>query len=117
MALTWKWDDKCGEITERMETADGVQEYTFNMYDCNGLAMWLSEWEEKGEQWHALRGFFADEAHAKKCLGLTKGYPDNIHNNWIKVKLNVAYPKMRKLANLLVKAFNDLKIELYKEEK
>lgn len=115
MALTWKWDEKCGEVTESSWNPETKEKklYTFTMYDCNGLAMWL--WENETQ--YELRGFFADEEHAKNCLGLAKGYHDNIHDNWVKVRLNVAYPKMRKLANLLIKAFDNLEIELYKEEK
>lgn len=115
MALRWNWDEKCGELEAKAFNPETkkIEPYKYTFYDCNGLAMWLWETEEQ----YGLAGFFADEEHAKNCFGISKGYKENIHENWIKVRLNVSYPKMRKLAQIIVKAFDNIKIELYKEEK
>lgn len=104
---------KIGEITEVRKG----NEYTFPLYACNGLCAWVAEYEEDGKEMVQLQGFFCDEQHAKNCFGLGKTGKKNIYEGSItKVKLNTADKGMVKLAKLMAQAFDDITIELYREE-
>lgn len=117
MALHWLWKDKCGEATFRFW--DG-EERTVSLYEGNAFLIFINEYKENGKDMYNLFTFFADEAHAKNMLGLGKG--ENAHNTFntereklIKVRLNKKKCKAGKIISLLVRAFDDLTIELYKE--
>ena len=121
MALYWDWKDKVGEAI--FESNVG-QEYTINLYKGNAFLIFINEYketDEKGEEhnMYNLYSFFCDEAHAKRCLGLVKG-TDNIFSDGFyrmkKIRINKEkYSYTNKLVSMLVKAFDNLDIEIYKE--
>ena len=121
MALYWDWKDKVGEAI--FESNVG-QEYTINLYKGNAFLIFINEYQEtdeKGEvhNMYNLHSFFCDEAHAKRCLGLVKG-TDNMFNDGYcrmkKIRINKEkYSCTNKLVSMLVKAFDNLDIEIYKE--
>ena len=122
MALYWEWKDKCGEAI--FESTEG-QVYTMSLYKGNAFLIFINEYKEKDSKgvehnMYNLHSFFADEAHAKNCLGLTKGH-DNIFvdgfTTLTKIRINKAkYPYTNKLVSMLVKAFDNLDIIIYKED-
>lgn len=122
MALYWEWKDKCGEAT--FINREG-KEYTVNLYKGNAFLIFINEYKETDKDgevhnMYSLHSFFADEVHAKNCLGLTKGYTNMFNDNCdrlVKLRLNKdKYPYTKKLIAMLVKAFDELTIELYREE-
>lgn len=121
MAIRWNWDEKCGEaIFKDLETG---KEFTKTLYVGNAFLIFLTEWNEDGKDMYALYTFFADEEHAKNCLGLNKknNYGDNMFENGITelVKLRINKQKCRywkKIVTLFTQAFDAIQIELFKEE-
>lgn len=118
MALNWLWKDKCGEATFRFW--DG-EERTVNLYEGNAFLIFVNEYKENDQNMYNVFSFFVDEAHAKRMLGLDKS--EGTHNSFntereklVKIRLNKNKCKAGKIIALLVKAFDDLTIELYKEE-
>lgn len=117
MALHWRWEDKVGEAVIRQQ---GDKEYTMSLYEGNAFLIMLWEWEEDGEEKWNMYTFFADEQHMKNCLGLNKkgGY-ENIfdgRDELVKIRINKAkYHYTEKLVKALVKAFDNITIEIYKE--
>ena len=121
MALYWDWKDKVGEAI--FESNVG-QEYTINLYKGNAFLFFINEYketDEKGEEhnMYNLYSFFCDEAHAKRCLGLVKGTDNMFVDGFYrmkKIRINKEkYSYTNKLVSMLVKAFDNLDIEIYKE--
>lgn len=106
------------DYTKRMgewiiKGGDG-EEYKQTLCGCNGLcAMMHFYTDDKGVDMVQLCSFFADEEHAKNCLGLSKGTTNIYEDCLVRVRLNTAYKESRKLAAMLVKAFDAITIELY----
>lgn len=101
MSLNWQWSDKMGEVTYK----DGSTKS--NLYRGNCFMIAVNEWVSKeGVEQYSLAWFFADEAHAKNCLGLTKGYEDNSPDDWgwLSFKLDTSYKETGKFLQLLAKA-------------
>jgi len=73
----------------------------FNLYEGNAFMIMLWENDEKYE----LITFWADEQHAKNCLGLSKGY-DNVYTTWKEMTfwLDGNYEVVYKIAKILKKA-------------
>ena len=123
MSLNWKWNENCGKITVK-ETYEGEpeREYEVTLYKGNAFLIMLYEYSENGKEMYNLFGFFADKEHAKNCLGLNpkKGYDDNMYNRkyirFTKVQLNKSkYCYTKELVELLVKAFDNITIEIVSE--
>ena len=110
MSVNWLWKDKMGEITCNRE---GVGKYKLSVYSGNCMCVMVYHYKENGEKYYICHGFFNDEIHLKKCLGLVKGH-EPIDYEWVKWKLNTYFKDSLKLANLLTKA--GYKVELYYEE-
>lgn len=109
MAINWQWTDKMGEVTDK-------RGYTSNLYRGNCFMIAVNEWKNKdGIEQYSLAWFFADERHAKNCLGLTKEYQENSVNDyhWAKFKLDTEYKETAKFIALLAKANAEVEIELY----
>ena len=124
MALVWSWDNKIGEATFKQKRGDGDwEEHTCNMYEGNALLILIHEWTEGTSEKYNLVGFFADKEHARRCLGLDKRHKDT-YNSWctdydrlIKVRINKAKSHNYKdIINLLLQAFDNIDIEIFKEE-
>ena len=120
MALNWRWEDKCGEAIVEQEIDGKVEQFTKSLYEGNAFLIFLSEWEKDGSNMYSLYTFFADEAHAKRCLGLVKDYTNIFtHDSWQKlVKLRINKSKSsnwKKIVTLFAQAFDEITIELYTE--
>lgn len=76
MALNWRWDKKVGEATFRNSAG---KTYKTSLYIGNAFLISLYRYKENGEKMYTMHGFFCDETHAKRCLGLVAydGYKEN----------------------------------------
>lgn len=120
MALEWNFNEKIGEI----ELWQNDRMFTINLYQGNAFLIMLHEYKsgevEKWEMW----GFFMNETHAKRMLGIDKRYRDTYGNNPYeqpyqqirKIRLSNKYRYRQKLIDMLLKAFKQLTIEIYTEE-
>ena len=115
--LRWNFDDKIGEAVIRQ----GDKEYTMNLYDGNAFLIFVDEYKDiEGKEMYSVWLFFADEEHAKNCLGLSKNSDGNIfdeRNELVRIRINKkVYKYTKKLVDMLVKAFDDIQIEIYSGE-
>lgn len=112
MSLRWDWNDKMGEVEYDRITGS----YKCNIYQGNALMIII--YEDEKDNTYTLLNFYVDEAHLKNCLGLTKGYNDNILENRgiTKLRLNTKYKSVSKIISLLAKSKMPINIELYYEE-
>lgn len=124
MALHWNWDEKIGTATlVQMHPSMEDKEYTLGLYQGNAYLIMLNEWEEDGQNMWSMHSFFIDKEHAKNALGLNKKKdPDsyNIYNTCYtkltKIRLSKDYRYLKDLVTMLTQAFDNLTIEIYKEE-
>ena len=111
MSLNWQWKDKCGEL----ETDQG----TLTLYQGNAYLIMLNEFEERGQQYYSLYGFFDDKVHMKRCLGLLpkEGYSDNLYDGHFKaIRLNKAKCiHWREIVAAFAEAFDEIRIEVFKD--
>ena len=118
MALTWKWDSKMGEAIIHDESQD--KDFVKNLYEGNAFLIIMSEWTEGDQDLYSVYSFFADESHAKNCLGLTKNFKNIFEDGGIQLKkLRINKKKShnwKKIVKLFSEAFDNLEIELYSEE-
>lgn len=120
MSLNWRWEEKCGEAIVRHEFDGEVKELTKTLYEGNAFLIFLSEWKEDDKNMYSLYSFFADEKHAKTCLGLTKD-SDNIFvdgfETLTKIRINKKKSRnWKKIVTLFAQAFDNIQIEVYNEE-
>lgn len=115
MSVNWLWKDVMGSI--KWKTSDGKTK-TVNVYDGNCLCVMIHTFKSEGKSLYDFYGFFNDESHLKKCIGLSKDYDGTIKNlfkdEWQKWKLNTYYKQSLNIAKLLTKA--GFKVELYYKE-
>lgn len=123
MAIQWQWKDKIGEAVIQQTVGDETKEFTKTIYEGNAFMIFLNEWNEDGVDKYSMYTFFADEKHAKICLGLDKRkeYAGNILDEDMTklVKLRINKKKSRyykKIVTLFAQAFDNLVIEIYSEE-
>lgn len=114
MSLNWQWNQKCGTATFYDKLAE--KEFTVNLYEGNAYLIFLNEW---GDGRYSLYSFWADKQHMNNCLGLSKGYKDNIMNDYqvlTKIRLNKTHCHyIKEITTALVKAFDEISIEIFKE--
>lgn len=113
----WDFDKKVGEAVIRQ----GEREFTLNLYDGNAFLIFVDEFKDvDSEDMYYVWLFFADEKHAENCLGLDENGGGNIFdekNMLVKVRINKKeYRYTSKLVKMLVKAFDEIQIEIYSEE-
>lgn len=115
MSVTWLWKNKMGSI--QWQTISG-KKINVNAYQGNCLCVMIHTYKQDGKAVYDFCGFFNDESHLKKCIGLAKDYDGKIkniyENEWLKWKLNTYYKQSFTLAKYLTKA--GYKVELYYEE-
>lgn len=119
MALYWDWKEKVGEAVIQQ----GENVFKVNLYEGNAFLIFIYEWHDDGEgiDKYQLWSFFADEQHAKNCFGLNKknnygGIFDD-DNKLVKVRINkTKYRYTKKLVDMLVRAFDEIQIEIYSAE-
>lgn len=117
MALQWDWKDKVGEAVVEQNGS----EYTVDLYQGNAYLIFINEYTEDGVDKYTLWSFWADKEHAKVCLGLKKGVDQsNIYTAYesqIKTfRLSKKTRHLSEIVGLLVKAFDNINIEIYKED-
>lgn len=119
MPVTWWWDLKIGSMTLRGREN---QKYKVNIYRGNCLGALIYEYKQIDENnkkvdMYQFFGYWNDENHLKRNLGLSKnfdGNKDNIYADLVKLDLNTYYESSWKIAQLFVKALgNKTKINLY----
>lgn len=110
MALTWKWDEKCGEATFRRK--DGYT-YTVNLYVGNAFLIMLYEYKKDGEDRYSLDAFFLDEDHMRRCL------ENEIFTKYsVLTAITINKAKCRnykKIVALLAEYMDDIDISVYKD--
>lgn len=124
MAIQWLWKNKIGEAVIRQSLGEETKESTKTLYEGNCFLIMLSEWNEGGVDKYNLYTFFADETHAKRCLGITK-HVDNTYSNifntdydkLVKIRINKKKSRnWKKIVTLFAQAFDNIEIEIYTEE-
>lgn len=115
MSVNWLWKDKMGSIQWKNPNGKSV---TVNVYQGNCLCVMIYTYKKDGKEYYDFFGFFNDESHLKRCVGLAMDYDGTIKNiykdEWAKWKLNTYYKESITLAKLLTKA--GFKVELYYKE-
>lgn len=130
MALQWDFKKKVGEayFIQKFKNENGEWEtgkYIVSLYEGNAYMIFIYENDE--DQTYSLHSFFADKEHAEILLGLKKGNDGkkvNIFNaNREKMtQLNIdksmfsTPKKAAEFIGLIVRAFDDIRINLYTEE-
>ena len=112
--VTWNWKKKMGSC--KWYCNDGTTTKV-NIYVGNCLGVFILDYkdEETKEEKYQFVTFFNDEQHLKNCLGLSKGYKEDIMKNRIKsLKLNTYYKASLEMGVLFAKA--GYKVELYYKE-
>ena len=118
MALYWDWDKKIGTVD--IFNYDEVR--TYQLYQGNAFLIMLWEFEEDGKDKYAMHSFFVDKEHAKRMLGLGKdAEEENVFNTKYeqmrKIRINKSkYRYTKDLVDMLIKAFDNIEIEIYKED-
>lgn len=120
MSLNWRWDDKIGEATVEQTFNGETKTFTKSLYEGNAFLIFITEWKENEEDMYSLYSFFADEAHAKNCLGLTKNHNNIFTEGCDKLtKISINKKKSRnwkKIVTLFAQAFDDIEIKIFSEE-
>ena len=115
MSVNWLWKDKMGSI--QWKNREG-QAFTVNVYKGNCLCVMIYEYTHEDKPLYDFFGFFNDDSHLKRCIGLMKDFDGNKKNiyadEWISWKLNTYYKDYFTLAKWLTKA--GFPVELYYEE-
>lgn len=107
MALQWNWNEKMGKITiKQKETTFDV-----NIYNGNALAIFISEFEQDGEDRYILYNFFVDKKH---CDNIVKNGKQLFTDEVVSIELNLFYKSAQTLLNILVK--NGYKVRCYYKE-
>lgn len=120
MALQWSFKERIGELTIEQRDEHGEwKDYEIRLYEGNAYLIML--WENDKKNTYSMYSFFADKDHAKRCLGLAKGYTENIFNKkcekWTRIRLNKKRcSHTKELVGMLIQAFDEFTIEIYSEE-
>lgn len=115
MALTWDYDKKIGECVVYDGRTD--LEYILDLYEGNAFLIALYEYHDTEEDKDKvqLQWFFADEQHAKNCLGITKGHSSIFDDGYL-VSLHFDNPSksryLDKHIKLFLKAYPNLSITI-----
>lgn len=117
MALNWDWNKRIGTAT----IFNYDKEVEYSLYQGNAFLIMLYEYKEDGKDMYSMHNFLVDKDHAKNCFGLSKEYTENIFNKekykLKKIRINKAkYRYTKELVDMLIKAFDDITIELFIEE-
>lgn len=126
MAVTWNWDEKCGEAIFRQEfKGEEPKDFTVNLYEGNAFLIFIHEYTVDDVEKYNVQGFFLDKNHMKTCLGIDKKdketYGRNIYNKSYskitKIRFNKAKCRHYKdLVAAFAEAFNNIEIEVYTEK-
>lgn len=115
MSVNWLWKDKMGSVQWK---TNNNKTLNVDVYAGNCLCVMTWSYKKDGKELYEFCGFFNDESHLKKCIGLAKdseGKLDNMYKEiWGKWKLNTYYKETFTLAKNLTKA--GYKVELFYKE-
>lgn len=121
MSVNWSWKAKFGEIDLTVKTGE-EKSFVLDLYYANCLFCMIYESPEmKKEKQYQFIGFFGDEEHLKRCVGLSKEkdnmfkyYKDSkgelAGENWNEIRIDMAnkdkdqIKRNLKIGNILVKA-------------
>lgn len=95
MALQWNWKDKMGKLTIRQKR----KKYNVNIYSGNSLAIFISEYEQNGEERYTLYNFFLDKKH---CDNIVKNSKRLFTDEVVSIELNLFYKSAQTLLKILV---------------
>ena len=119
MPVNWSWKRKLGTMTFK----NNKGKYKINIYCANCLGALIYDFKEKNNEtgkmvdMYQFYGFWNDDKHLKRCLGITKNnynFKENIYQDLVKLELNTFYDDAWKIAKLFSKAFKgNLKITMY----
>lgn len=87
-----------------------------SLYEGNAYLIVLRE--DEVNETYSLITFWADKEHMLRCLGLRKDYNNNIYeDSWLKVRINKAKCRnYKQIVSAIAQAFDNITIEIYKEE-
>lgn len=114
MALNWDWKDRIGYLVLDIPEKDNRWENVkVNLYGGNALMIGINEWKEDGKDMYSLFTFFADEQHAKNCLGLAKN-EEYIMHGILEVHLwtDMKDKRINKLVKLWTEAIQKYKLDV-----
>lgn len=121
MAITWRWDEKCGEATLVEVIKGNPKKITLDLYTGNCYLILIRKFQDDGEMRHALYGFFANKDHMNRCLGIGKykGEHNIFNEEYSRItKLRINKKKMKywkQIVPAFIKAFDDIEMEFYTE--
>ena len=105
MSVNWLWKDKMGSIQWKGRNG---KKTTVNVYQGNCLCVMIHTYKSEGKELYDFCGFFNDEGHLKRCIGLAKNYDGTTSNiykdEWVQWRLNTYYKQSIAIAKLLVQA-------------
>ena len=117
MSVNWNWNEKVGEISV-LQKAPNCEDIIlkFDIYNANCLGCWIYDLPNNE---YEFEGFFGDESHMKRHLGLMKSYDGTKSNccdfykgsngkeyghKWIEVRLDCSWINTQKWVRNLIKA-------------
>lgn len=105
MSVNWNWKDKIGTI-KRGDTELSIYA------GSNCLAVLLYEWEDK----YQFYNFFNDKTHLRNCLGLSKGYTENLFKeDWDKITFTSLVREAITMGTELIKAGYNVEFKIEQE--
>lgn len=110
--LNWNWKNKIGEL----DIVSYGKKFTVNLYRCNGLIAMIYEFDDEGVEKYTMYNFWSDKSHMMNCLGLSKGYKENIHDNQF-IELRMIHCKEQEVIySAISKAYwsNDITLRIIK---
>ena len=107
MSLRVHFDKPIGSISFRTRGGGSI---TYSAYESNALYCWV----HRDGDTAALQGFFADDEHMKKCLGLVKGYY-NLYSDVVAIRVNKNWSGWKKLAIAFMQANDGIVVSAYRE--
>ena len=122
MALQWNWNESVGTavIESRYEYENEVKEIPITLYEGNAYLIMLHEYNKDGTDVYDMVSFFCDKTHMNNCLGITKGMSNILDEDYCrlkKIRLNKKKSRYYKtIISALIKAFDNIDIEIYSEE-
>lgn len=117
MALHWEWNKKVGECEVQQFFENSVKRYRLSFYEGNALLIMLREFHnDSGQDCWEMFSFWADEAHAKNCLGISKGCENMYETEYMKLNNFVFYRKgfrqFNTVVKLISKSFKNVNIRI-----
>ena len=138
MSVNWDWNAKVGEIDVTFNKGSEHEwKTTLHIFDTNCLGCWLKIRDEtlvekvndEGKHYktfeYEFMGFFGDEGHMKRCLGITCSYGTKTKSNlfkcegqcWDEVRLDSNYRYTKTWVRNLMKSGIRVVVDNFVEQK